>query len=449
MVRTSLARMARGGIYDQLAGGFARYAVDEAWAVPHFEKMLYDNAQLVRLYAEAAVALSDGELARVARETAAYMIAELQQPEGGFSSSQDADSEGEEGKYFVFRRDELDDILGEALGAEAAAHYGVEPEGNFEHGATVLSIARTAAELARERGDDEAAVASRLAEARAKLLAARRKRVPPATDDKVIAAWNGLAISGLAAAGRLLGEPSMIEAARRAASFVLSALRKDGRLLRVWRAGQAQQPAFADDHAQLAEGLLQLFEATGEERWLEEARALFAALSSRFWDEATATVHLGASDGERLLHRQASLHDNAVPSAGSSAAIAGLRLLALAGDDAAGALADRYLRSKREAMLANPFAFGHLLGAAFLAVKGLTVVAVLGPDGGPRAALLSAARRGLHPEHVAFAAEAGTGPALAGKGPVGGAPAAFVCRGFACEAPRIEPEALARALGTG
>ena len=439
-VRRSLDAMYRGGIYDQLGGGFHRYAVDDAWAVPHFEKMLYDNALLVRLYAEAAVAYGEGAYARVAREIAAWMAREMTDERGGFWSSQDADSEGVEGKFFVWTPAELREVLGEELAALAAARWGVSPHGNFEHGTTVLHLA------AEPRSEEERA---RLEEARARLFAARSERVAPATDDKVLAGWNGLAIGGLAAAGRLLGEPSMIEQARRAASFVLETLVRDGRLHRVYRQGQVKQEAFLDDHAWLAEGLVELFESTGEARWLEEARRIAGWIVERFWDEARGIFWLDPGDRPGLLQRVPAVHDNATPGGGSSATHAFLRIHALTGDERCGAVAERYLRGQREEMVRNPFAFGHLLCAAWLQERGIVEVAVLGPAGPARDALLAAARDGYRPEILAFAAERGIGEIVAGRGAVGGAPAAYVCRNFACEAARTEPAALARALEEG
>jgi uncharacterized protein YyaL (SSP411 family) len=469
-VLLSLSSMARGGIHDVLGGGFHRYSVDERWAVPHFEKMLYDNALLVRLYAEAAVAFREEEYAEVARGIAAWLAREMTAPGGGFYSSQDADSEGEEGKFFVFTRDEVDRILGADLGELAARHFGVTEEGNFEDGRTVLSIAVGAEGLAAS-GGGEASVAARLEEARRRLFVARERRVRPATDDKILASWNGLAIGGLAAAGRLLGDEEMIAMARRAAEFVAGNLIRDGRLYRVHREGLTKGEAFLDDHSHLAEGFLELFEATGEGRWLEAAADLAREIVDRFWDGEVGAFHLaardgaaasgdvaasggaaaasGPTDGPALPARPRSLEDNALPAGASSAVHAFLKLLALRGDERFGQVAAHYLRARRDGMVDSPFAFGHLLCAAFLLVEGPVEVAVLGPPGPERDALLAAARRTFRPEVLAFAADRPVGPALAGRGPVAGRPAAFVCRAFACEAPRTDPEELARALEEG
>lgn len=444
-VRLSLDRMMRGGLYDQLGGGFHRYSVDDAWAVPHFEKMLYDNALLLRLYAEASVAFGEPAYARIARETAAYLSREMTDAGGGFFSSRDADSEGVEGKYFVWTPAQLAAVLGDdaQLGA---AHLGVSDAGNFEHGTTVLHVAATPAEIASARGLPVDDVELRLAEAKRRLFAARQARVAPGTDDKVLASWNGLAVGALAAAGRLLGEPGMIEQARRAATFVLGTLAAGGTLQRVYRAGQVKGAAFLDDYAWLCEGLIELFESTGESRWLDAARDLAGQILDRFWDEERGLFFLDAEGEAGLLQRVPSVHDSATPSGGSSAVSAFLRLHALTGDERAGAVADRWLRLQRDELLRSPFAFGHLLGAGWLAVRGIVEVAVLGPAGAGRDALLGAARRGYRPEILAFAAEAGVGEIFARRGAVDGHAAAYVCRAFACEAPRTDARELEQAL---
>ncbi|WP_373047392.1 thioredoxin domain-containing protein [Vulgatibacter sp.] len=445
-LRLSLDHMAQRGLYDQLGGGFHRYSVDEAWAVPHFEKMLYDNALLVRLYAEAAVAFGSGAYERVAHETAGWLAREMTDPGGGLYASQDADSEGVEGKFFVWTPAEIRAALGDDLGELAAAHFGVTPAGNFDHGTTVLHVAKPADALASERGLPVEDVRARLAAAKEQLLEVRMARIRPGTDDKVLAGWNGLAIGGLAAAGRLLGAPAMIEQARRAASFVLGTLVVEGRLQRVYRLGQVKQPAFLDDHAWLCEGLVELFESTGEGQWLDAARGLAGEMIDRYWDEARGIFFLDPADGPGLLHRVPAVHDNATPSGGSSAIHAFLRIHALTGDERVGAVASRYLRLQRDEMGRNPFAFGHLLAAAWLQVRGIVEVAVLGPAGPEREGLLAAARRGYRPEILAFAAEQGVGEMVAGRGALGGKAAAYVCRNFACERARTGADELAQAL---
>jgi len=445
LLRQSLDAMYRGGIYDHVAGGFHRYSVDEAWAVPHFEKMLYDNALLLRVYAEGAVALGDDSYATVAREIAGWMARELQDTKGAFYSSQDADSEGVEGKFFVWTRAQLDEALGPRLAADAAARYGVTEEGNFEHGATVLHLARPEVPASGEEA----------AEIRRRLLEARERRDRPATDDKVITAWNGLAIGGLAAAGRLLLDRDLVAQARQAAECLLQTFETSGGLHRIWRNGQVKEGAFLDDFGAMSEGLLELFEATGDARYLVEARRFAEEAIRSFWDDDAGMFWLApappAADGggqaDELPHRMPSVHDNAAPSGASSLTTALVRLHALTGEARFGEIAERWLRRQRDEMLRNPFGFGHLLGAAFLAARGIDVVAVVGREGRERDSLLAAARRGLRPEVLAFASTDSTIEAVAGKGEVDGRPAAYVCRQFACEAPRTDPGEVSDALG--
>lgn len=444
-LEASLEAMARGGIFDQLGGGFHRYTVDEAWVVPHFEKMLYDNALLLRLYAEASRAFGRRQDEEVVFGIVNWLD-EMRDPQGAFFSAQDADSEGEEGKYFVWSPEEFDEILGMPLAELAKERFGVRPGGNFEKGKTVLTRAASIEELATRHGKSTGEIEDLLREARERLLEARRKRVAPAVDDKVLASWNGLAIGALAVAGRYLEDAGLVGRARRAADAVLSRLWDGERLLRTYRGDRQGQPAFLDDHAFLCEGLTELFETTGEVRWLEMARKLAKRIVSHFWEEETRTFYLSPADGERLLHRVHSSHDQAIPSGASTAVMAFLRLFPLTGEEELGRIAEAYLARQSDAMVKNPFAFGHLLSAALLRAKGITEVAILGRAGPEREALLSASREGFRPDILAYAAEQGAGPAMQGRAEVDGKPAAWICRHFACERPRTEPEDVRDAL---
>lgn len=445
VVRRSLTAMARGGIHDVLGGGFARYSVDAAWEVPHFEKMLSDNAQLLRLYAEAAVALDEPTFAEVARGIHGWLRREMVAPSGGLFASQDADSEGVEGKFFVFTTAELREVLGAERAALAARHLGVTEAGNFEHGATVLSLARTPAELSAEGLGTTAALEVELASIRAALFAVRRGRVPPATDDKCVTAWNGLAIGALAVASRLLAAPAMLEDALAAARFVDATLASPDGLLRVAREGQVKQPGFLDDHAALAEGCVELALATGDGGWLARAVSLAHGAIDRFVDEATGALHLTPSDGEALLQRPLSVHDHATPSGGSSLTNALLRLHALTGEARFADVAIRHLAGQRAGLLQSPFAYGHLACAAWLARRGVVEVAIVGGSADARAALEAASGRGLHPERLVWSAAASSAPFHPrGDGREGAA--AFVCRAFACSAPVTTPEALGALL---
>ena len=434
MVRTTLDKMAGGGMYDQLGGGFARYSTDRIWLVPHFEKMLYDNAQLARLYLRAWQVTGHDPYRRVAVETLDYLLREMRHPDGGFFSAQDADSEGVEGKFFVWSWDELVALVGE----ETAERYGATPEGNWE-GTNVLWTPG-------ERPDEEA---------RAKLIEERSKRVPPATDDKVLAGWNGLAIGAFAEAGRALGEPRYLDAATGAAAFVLGELRRaDGRLLRAWRDGRTSGPAFADDHAMLASGLLTLYEATLDLRWMRAARELAHDLVRLFRDAEGGGFFQTGTDQEQLVVRPKELFDNAVPSGNSVAADVLLRLALLSGDAEQERAGVSALRAARPVMERAPSAAGHALTALDLYLGPSREIAVIGDpaDDATRALLREAWTRFL-PRAVLACAPAGdpsaaeTVPLLGGRSEVNGRPAAYVCERFACKRPVTEPAELAALLG--
>src|SRR5512142_605187 len=344
----TLERMAAGGLHDQVGGGFHRYSTDAAWQVPHFEKMLYDNALLALAYAEAWQVTGRRDLARVVRTTLDYLLRDMTSPEGGLYSATDADSEGEEGRFFVWEARELRDVLGPDAERFLRFH-GVTPEGNFE-GRNVLHVPAP---------DEDAWEA--LAGAREKLREVRERRVHPSRDEKVLAAWNGLAISALAFGGRALGEPRWVAAAARAAEFVLGRMVKDGRLQRTWRAGVAGVPAFLDDHAFVAQGLLDLFEATFEPRWLEAALALSERTEALFGDPAGGGWFTTATDHERLLAREKPTHDGAEPSGASVAALNALRLHAFTTDDRWRERAERALRHHARTLEEQPLALAELL----------------------------------------------------------------------------------------
>ena len=331
MLVATLDRMARGGIQDHLAGGFHRYSTDASWLVPHFEKMLYDNAALARLYAEADALAPGRGFAAVARATLDFVLAEMTGPEGEFHSAIDAETDGHEGAYYTWTAAELRAALTADDHALLARVYGFDGRPNFEGTRFVLHLATPLAEAAAELGLREDDLQQRLARGRQALKAARDKRPRPLLDDKVLADWNGLMIGAFARASVLLGEPRYLEAARRAADFVLSRLVSDGRLLHTWRGGQARIPAFLDDYAFLVEGLLRLFEATGEERWRDEARRLQAEQDRRLLD-AEGGGYFAAGEDPRLLFRAKPAFDGAVASGNGFAALNLLELAALTGD---------------------------------------------------------------------------------------------------------------------
>jgi uncharacterized protein len=450
MLELTLDRMAAGGMYDQVGGGFARYSVDAAWHIPHFEKMLYDNAQLARLYVRAWQVTRNDRDRRVARDTLDYLLREMRHPHGGFFSSQDADSEGVEGKFFVWSYPDLVRVAGEAV----AAAFGATPEGNWE-GTNVLWHPIPLDEVASELGIDVANLKAQVDDARPRLFEVREQRVRPATDDKVLAGWNGLAIAALAEAGRAFDEPRYVEGAVAAARFVLERMRDGhGRLLRSWREGVAGGPAYADDHALLADALLTLYETTFELRWFLEAQALAGELLERFLDEERGGFFQTAADAERLVVRPKELFDNAVPSGNSAAAEVLLRLAHLTGEDRYERAAASAFRLVRDHMANAPTGFGRALCALDLYVSPVSEVAIVGEPAADATRALAdevTVERFL-PNHVlALAApddaDARRAIALLEDRPQrDGVPTAYVCERFTCKVPVTNPRDLAAQL---
>jgi uncharacterized protein YyaL (SSP411 family) len=434
MLTTTLDRMALGGMYDVVGGGFHRYSTDREWLVPHYEKMLYDNAQLARVYTRAWQVVGREDYRRVAEETLDYLLRELRHPDGGFFSAQDADSEGVEGKFYVWSWDELVDLIG----GRVAGELGASPEGNWE-GTNVL---RRPPDGPPEGWDSS----------RAQLLERRSRRVRPATDDKVLAGWNGLVISALTVAGRVFGRSDYGDAAAAAAAFVLSALRRgDGRLLRAWRDGRTSGPAFADDHALLASACLDLYEATFEERWFEESRRLADALVRLFHDEDGEGFFQTGSDGERLVLRPKELLDNAVPSGNSVAAEVLQRLGLLSGEGSYERAGVSALRAVRNLLPRAPTAFGTALGALDLYLGPSKEIAIAGDLEDRRTRALIDEVRGRYLPNAVLAVSANGSasaiPLLHGRVPVDGRPAAYVCQRFVCRRPVTEPSDLSTELG--
>jgi hypothetical protein len=450
IVTATLDRMAAGGMYDQVGGGFHRYSTDERWHVPHFEKMLYDNALLARLYTRAWLVTRDDRYRRVAAETCDYLLREMRHPDGGFFSSQDADSEGVEGRFFVWSWDDLVSATSEAV----ATAFGATPSGNWE-GTNVLWIPAPLPAVADELEVDAAELAEAVERARGDLREIRERRVRPATDDKVLAAWNGLAISALAEAGRAMAEPRYVEAAVGAAEFVLDRLRDDdGRLLRSWRDGRGGRPGFADDHALMAEACLTLYETTFELRWFTQARALADALVRLFRDPERGGFFQTGSDAESLVVRPKDLYDNAVPSGNSAAADVLLRLAHLTGEPDDERVGVSALRLVRDAMAGAPSGFGHALCALDLSLGPVREVAIVGDPraDATRALAAEVAGKRFLPNHVLAVAAPDDAPArqavalLAGRTQLREGPTAFVCERFTCKLPVSDPEDLAAQL---
>ena len=449
-VLRTLERMALGGIYDQLGGGFHRYSVDERWLVPHFEKMLYDNAQLLHLYSEAQQVEPRPLWRKVVEETVAYVQREMTDARGGFYAAQDADSEGEEGKYFVWKLEEVL-ALPPAQADLLVRHFRITPQGNFEHGATVLEVVVPAAQLAQERGQPVEAVQLELDTARAALFAMRLKRVKPSRDDKLLAGWNGLMIRGLAFASRVFERPEWAQLASAAADFVLARMWDGTRLVRSYEGEGSRIDAFLEDYGDLAAGLTSLYQATFEVKYLEAAVALARRAVALFWDEQKQ-AYLSAPKGQKdLVVATYSLFDNAFPSGASTLTEAQVALAALTGDKAWLELPERYIARMRQPLEDNPMGYGHLALAADTFLDGAAGVTFAGTRQQVDP-LLAAANRVFAPS-FAFGWKQPGAPVppllkelFEAREPVAGRGAAYVCRGFACERPRADAAELAQRL---
>ena len=442
MVTHTFRCMSRGGIYDQVGGGFARYSVDGEWLVPHFEKMLYDNALLVRLGAHLWQATRDREFRRVTEETIGWLAREMTSREGGFYSSLDADSEGHEGRYYVWDAGELDTLLGEDAPL-VKAYWGVTPAGNFE-GRNILFVPRDAADVAAEHQVTEPELRTALDRATRILYDARERRVRPARDEKILAGWNGLMLRGLAEAARAFGQAELRALAVRNGEFLFRELVRGDHVLRSYKDGVAKIPGFLEDYAAVALGAYALYQLTFDRKWLERARRLADAIMSRFWDESAQAFFDTSDDAEPLVTRPRDVTDNAVPSGSSMAA----ELLLLMGDLYANgdytARATYVLETIAEPMARYPTAFGHALGAADIAVRGAVEVAIGGdPGDGAFGALVREVANRYLPSLVLAGGEGDAAlgiTLLEGRGGV--EPVAYVCRAYACDVPTDDPEVL-------
>ncbi|KHL10967.1 UNVERIFIED_CONTAM: hypothetical protein LK11_44605 [Mumia flava] len=432
MIEKTAEAMARGGMYDQLAGGFARYSVDATWTVPHFEKMLYDNALLLRAYLH--LWRRDGSVLaeRVVRETADFLLTDLITPQGGFASALDADTDGVEGATYVWTPDQLVEVLGREDGAWAARHLLVTPQGTFENGTSTL-------QRRIEPNDPE-----RWESVRERLATARRARPAPARDEKVVAAWNGLAVSALAEAGVLLDEPAYVDAAVVAASLLAGVhTDADGRLLRTSRDGLAStNVGVLEDYGCVAEAYLAVLGVTGDAVWLERARALCDRILAHFTDEESGGFYDTADDAPDLVVRPRDVSDNATPSGASAAAAALVALGAVTGESRYREGAERAVASAAPLALKAPRFAGASLAVAEALLAGPVEVAVVG-TGDDAAVLHRAALRLDSPGAVVLAGAPGTAvPLFEGRDLVDGSAAAYVCRGFVCERPVTDPAAL-------
>jgi uncharacterized protein YyaL (SSP411 family) len=452
MVEDTLVKMARGGIYDQLGGGFHRYSVDAHWLVPHFEKMLYDNALLARSYLAAFQVTRERFYRRIAEETLDYVLREMTAPTGGFYSTQDADSEGVEGKFFVWTGAQLVEALGDSDAEIAARYWDVSEHGNWEH-VNILNLKDDPAEIARAMGITADELRRAIERIRPKLFAVREGRIKPGRDEKVLTSWNGLMLRAMAEAAVILRSDRFKRAAVANAEFVLGQLRIDGRLRHTYKDGQARVNGFLEDYAYYADGLLSLYEATHDRRWFDEARRLADQMVELFADEESGGFFDTSRDHEQLIARPKDLYDNATPSANSVAAEVLLRLSLLSGAEADWDRAVASLERIGEVAARAPQGFGRWLSAIDLATGEPVEIAIVGdPESGLTANLEQVVwGRYLPNKVVALRApwdeeSARAIPLLADREEVEGRPTAYVCRRMACQTPTSDPRELARQL---
>ncbi len=461
MAESTLRHMANGGMYDQLGGGFHRYSVDERWLTPHFEKMLYDNAQLACLYLHAYQVSGDAYYRRIVEQTLDYLAREMTAPEGGFYSSQDADSEGHEGKFFLWTPQQIRETLTAAGMAEAdqtllMRYYDVTPQGNFE-GSTILNVPRDATMVAQAGGVDVDHLTAVVETGRGALYQARERRIKPARDEKVLTSWNGLALRAFAEAGATLGRADYLNIAERNARFMLSTMvQSDGRLLHAYKDGQARLNGYLEDYAFLADGLLALYEATFDLAYYTAARALLERVVTRFQDPAEAGFFSTSDDHEALFRRPKDLMDNAAPAGNSVAVECLLRLAAYTGQERYSAPAEAVLAALARPMAEYPGAFTRLLGALDFMLAPPTEVALVGSADDPgMAALLEVLRKNYRPTTVVAWSgglddvAVGEIPLLEGRTMREAAATAYVCRRFSCQAPVTTAVQLREQLAAG
>jgi uncharacterized protein YyaL (SSP411 family) len=455
MVRLTLDRMAAGGIYDHLGGGFARYSVDARWLVPHFEKMLYDNALLARAYTDAYLVTGDGNYARVVRETLDYVLRDMTDPAGGFYSTEDADSEGEEGLFYTWTPDEIEAVLGNERGATFGRVFDVTDVGNFE-GRSILNLPKTIEQCAKLLKRTPEELVNELTQSKLALVEVREKRVHPGKDDKVIVAWNGLMIDSMARAGAALNEPDYIIAADAAGEFILQNMRRRpaeagarGQLLHTWRNGAAKLDAYLDDYASLANAFVTLYEATGNEKWIDESVRLMDIVLAKFADPRGGFFYT-ASDHEQLLARIKELTDSSVPSGNALAATALLRLGKLLGRSDYLDAAEKTLAAAVPIMQRAPMAAGQSLLALDRYLGPSHELVLVGISADLDKARTAIQQRYLPRTVFARRTEFAQSPQLdelfAGKTSPDGQPVLFVCENFACQEPAVGLAAISAAI---
>jgi hypothetical protein len=453
MVELTLEKMAAGGMYDHLGGGFARYSVDARWLVPHFEKMLYDNALLARIYLYAYQATRKSLYRKVAEEVLEYVIRDMTDGPGGFYSSEDADSEGEEGKFYTWTRDEILNALGKEEGDLFCRYFDVTDEGNFEHGKSILNIPVPLEEFSEKSGIPREQVERVIASGKKRLFYLREERVRPGRDEKVLTAWNGLMLTAMAEAANILGRDDYREVAIRNAEFLLGSMMREGRLLRTYKDGKASLNAYLEDYAFLSEGLIALYEATFEYRYFEAARDLADVMIERFSDESDSGFFFTSNDHEELITRTKDYFDNAIPSGNSAASIALLKLHLLTQEPRYMRCAADILRAMKQTMTKYPSAFGYLMCALDFYLSEPKEIAIIGsPDSHEVRLFIEEIYSRYLPNKVLAASTEGETEAaeaiklLMGRRSTEGKPTVYVCRNYTCLAPATTPKDLAARL---
>jgi uncharacterized protein len=448
MVTDTFCKMARGGIYDQIGGGFHRYSVDSVWLVPHFEKMLYDHALLVRLGANLWQATHDNEVRHVTEETVKWVEREMTSPEGGFYSSLDADSDGEEGRFYVWTSQELDSILGKTSQI-IREYYGVTPGGNFE-GRNIPHVRIDPSLAAARVGVDRDRLTRIIADAKSKLYAVRAKRPWPARDEKILASWNGLMLRGLATAARAFENPEFTKLAERNGEFLFKEMVHKSRVTRSWRKGRAGTSGFLEDYAAVALGFLSLYELTFDTKWVTRANDIANSMITWFWDEQLDAFFDTPSDAEALITRPRDATDNATPSGTSMAVELMLSLSELLHDPEMRRRAEFVLETVATPMIRYPYGFGHMLGAADLSINGAVEVAIAGvPAEKSFQALRHEVSKQFIPSLILAGGASDNGIALMeGRSTTKGKATAYVCRSYSCGEPATTPQMLSSQLQT-
>ncbi len=452
MVKKTLEKMAHGGIYDHLGGGFHRYSVDERWLIPHFEKMLYDNALLSRTYFEAYQATRQERYRRVAEEVLRYVIREMRSPEGGFYSTQDADSEGEEGKFYVWSRDQIKEILGKEKGTPFCAYYGVTPQGNFEGGKSVLNVASSLEKVSERYGIANPELEEVLEEGRRKLFVEREKRVRPNRDEKILASWNGLMISGFVDGFKVTRDELYLQVAGKAARFILEEMRKDGHLVRVFHRKRSPIKGYSEDYAFTIQALIDLYETTFDIDWLKEAEDLNRRMIDQFWDEENGGFFFTGKENEPLIARSKSPYDQATPSSNSVGIFNLIRLGHLTGEKSLKQKAEKILHLFHQFFSDHPSGFPHALsGLSFFLDP--EEIGIVGSKTDPRTkSMLQEIDRAYLPNKILSLKDPkesiGKGwlPFLSEKG-MTEVPTVFICKRFTCLAPVKNEEELKKILG--